>query len=471
MDYNKIENFINSEFSGREREEKSARAKKLISRGMTDEKLVFLVLKKEKPVPKRLPAEMYDKVNYMCRRWMDRIARFEIDYDFIPNIRVLKNIIICMLESAPVFHSSFVDNRICPYWRVEDYCIDDVFSVKETDDLQYSADKFLLQDIDVKSNVQLKICLLFSNGRSKLCFAFNHMCMDGGGLKLFLSNMFGSYNEYIRNGTIPLTFEQGSRAYDKVYDGFSKEERKEAKKLFANVSAKDTHSLPFSEPSERDRKMIVRKQIGSDVFEAARQKAKQLGATVNDLVSAAYIRSFYEISSCKEDERVGVSCAVDLRRYIEHPENLGYTNHTTFMPCVVNSMGATMADTVKAAAESTKEAKKDKFMGLHGLPLLNAGYSTMIYAQAELIVGAFYNNANLAVSNVGAIDPDMLAMDNIVPTSVAVSGAAKGKPCATMNALSYNGSLMLSICIKGNESDRRMLEAFLDKIEENLKLL
>lgn len=471
MDTNKIKAYIDSEFSGAEKAKKEIRADALISRGLTDENLVIDMLKKETQIPKRLPAEMYDKINYMCRRLMDRIARFEIDYDFIPNIRVLKNIIICMLESAPVFHSSFVDNHINPYWKVEDYHIDDVFSAEETDDLQRSADSFLLQGIDIKSNVQIKICLLFGNGCSKLCFAFNHMCMDGGGLKLFLSHMFASYNEYIKSGTVPLKYRQGSRSYKRVYDDFSKDDQKKAKKLFAAVSANDKHTLPFSQAEKNDNKMIVRKRISSDVFEPARKKAKALGATANDLLSAAYIRSFYEISGCDENERVGISCAVDLRRHIKHPENLGYTNHTAFMPCIVESMGKTMEDTLKAVAKSTREAKNDKFVGLHGLPLLNAAYSTMVYAQAELIIAAFYNNANLSVSNVGAITPEMFAMDNISPTGVWVAGGAKEKPCAALNALSYDGDLMLSICIRGNENDKRMLEMFLDGIEKSIKLL
>ncbi len=471
MDYKNIGEFIDSRFSGEEKNKKSARARELFSRGMTDEKLVIDMLEKETSVPERLPAEMYDKVNYMCRRWMDRIARFEIDYDFIPNIRVLKNVIICMLESAPVFHSSFVDNHINPYWRVENYHIDDVFSAKEAEDLQASADRFLLQGIDIGSNVQIKICLLFRNGCSKLCFAFNHMCMDGGGLKLFLYNMFRSYNEYIRGASVPLDYVQRSRSHKCVYGDMSKQDRKAAKKLFANVSANDKHTLPFTPADKNGEKMIVRRRISRDVFEPARRKAKALGATVNDLVSAAYIRAFYDVSGCAENERVGISCAVDLRRYMKHPENIGYTNHTTFMPCIVESKGETMADTLRAVAESTRKAKNDKFMGLHGLPLLNAGYSTMIYAQAELVIGAFYNNANLSVSNVGAIDPQMFAMDNILPTGVWVAGGAKEKPCAALNALSYNGELMIAICIRGNEKDRKMLSEFLEATENNLKLL
>ncbi len=447
------------------------RANELASRGLTDEKIIVDIIKNETAIPKRLPAELYDKVNYMCRRWMDRIARFEIEYDFIPNIRVLKTVLICLIESAPVFHSKFIDNHINPYWKVSDYHIDDVFSVRETMNLERSADDFLLQGIPVTSNVQIKIGLFFCEGKSRLCFIFNHMCMDGGGLKSFLNDMFKGYDSYIKNGTISVYHSNKSRAYECVYDDMSEADRKIAKKLFAAVSSKDKHTLPFTETKETDRKMLVRKKSGADVFESARLKAKEYGATANDLISAAYIRAFYDISGCAETERVGISSAVDLRRYMKHPQNIGYTNHTAFTPCVVERKGETMADTLKAVAKSTSEVKKDKFMGLHGQPLLNLGFSTMIYAQAELITSLGYNNANLSVSNVGAMSPDSLAFDNIPPSCVWVGGGAKEKPCAAVNVLSYNGELMLSTCFRGNESDKRMLTNFFDRIEENLKLL
>lgn len=454
-----------------EKTKTSDRAKQLVSRGLTDEKIINDIIKNEKPIPKKLPAELYDKVNYMCRRWMDRIARFEIEYDFIPDIRVLKTVLLCIIESAPVFHSKFIDNHINPYWKVSDYHIDDILNVEETTDLLESADAFLLQGIDVRSNVQIKIGLFIREGKSRLCFIFNHMCMDGGGLKLFLNDMFKGYESYLKNGTVSVYHSDKSRAYERVYDDMSEADRKAAKKLFAAVSSKDKHTLPFTETKKTDKKMFVRKKIGADIFEPARLKAKEYGATANDLISAAYIRAFYDVMGCAETERVGISSAVDLRRYIKHPENLGYTNHTAFTPCIVESKGKTMADTLKAVKKSTNEVKKDKFMGLHGQPLLNLGFSTMVYAQAELITSIGYTNANLSVSNVGALKPESLAFNNNVPSCVWVGGGAKEKPCAAVNVLSYNGDLMLSTCFRGNESDRKMLMNFFDRIEENLKLL
>ena len=97
-----------------------------------------------------------------------------------------------------------------------------------------------------------------------------------------------------------------------------------------------------------------------------------------------------------------------------------------------------------------QEIKKDTFMGLHGLPLLNIVYKTMVYLQAEHVVKLFYRNPTLSVSNVGAIDTKAFSLAGNPPFSAMVAGAAKNKPCAVMTALSINGDFTASICLRGN---------------------
>ena len=451
------------------------RITELKSRGLLDEDLIASLIEKEInldfQVPKKLKAEMYDKVNYMCRRYMDRIARFELDYDFVPDIEALKFALICIFEAAPVFHSQFIDNHINPYWRVCDYNIDEIFTVIYTDDFLKSADEFLLKDISVTDNVQFKVALLINKKESKLCFRWNHMLIDGGDYKHFVSDLFANYNSYVENKSMPLDFRRGSRSYTCVYEEFSESNKKKAKSQFAGVSAHDKHTLPFTEKTASDRKFIARKSVPSAIFNRAREAVKKYEGTVNDLIAAAYISAVYDICNLPQNEKVGISCAVDLRRYIKNINRTGYTNHTTFMPCVVENKGENIFDILNQVVECNKKNKEDEFMGLHGLPLLNIGYSTMVYAQAELVVGLFYNNANLAISNVGKMDLEALSLNGNKPIGAAVAGAAKKKPCAMMTALTINGNLQLSICSVGNEKDEKMLSDFLNLLGEKIKEL
>lgn len=81
-----------------------------------------------------------------------------------------------------------MDSPINPYWRVEDYRIDDVLSVyhPKAEALDTSIDEFLTQYIPPDSPLQMKVAVFYCGGKSVLCIVENHMCMDGGDFKYFI---------------------------------------------------------------------------------------------------------------------------------------------------------------------------------------------------------------------------------------------------------------------------------------------
>lgn len=419
---------------------------------------------------KRLKAEMYDKVNFMCRCYMDRIARFRLDYNFVPDENVFKKALTELYEASPVFHSRFVNNPINPYWLVSEYNIEDSLTFEETYDIEKSAYDFLVKGINIKDNTQMKISVFYKDGKCAICFRWNHMLMDGGGFKQFTRDLFRAYDEISQNGTCNGIFLTGSRAYTEVYADFDKKKTQKAKAQILGNSAHEKKTLPFTRKNGEERNILIFKKIDADIFNSAAAKGKKIGATANDVLVAAYIRSAYKLIGCDTNEKMSISCAVDLRRHMKNPDRIGYTNHTTFMPCTINGIGETMTDTVKAVAECNKENKRDPFLGLHGLPLLNFAYKAMIYLQAEPTVKLFYANANLALSNVGKVDKKLFSLSGNEPTDAFVAGGAKVKPCAAVNALTLDGRLTLSMTIQGTDEDKAMVERFFDNMEEELNL-
>lgn len=417
----------------------------------------------------KLKAEMYDKVNFMCRCYMDRIARFRLDYDFVPDKAAFYKALSALYEASPVFHSRFVNNPINPYWRVSDYKIEDSLTFEETEDIEKSAYDFLIKGVDIKNSTQMKIAVFHKDGKCAICFRWNHMLLDGGGFKQFARDLFRAYDEISRTGICTVSFLTGSRAYTEVYADMDNETRKKAQSQILGNSAHEKKTLPFTKKSKEDRNILIFKKIDAEIFNAAAAKGKMLGATANDVLVAAYIRSAYKLIGCDKGEKMSVSCAVDLRRYMKNPDRIGYTNHTTFMPCTVDGTGETMADTVKKVAECNNKNKADPFLGLHGLPLLNFAYKAMIYAQAEPTVKLFYANANLALSNVGKVDKELFSLLGNAPVDAFVAGGAKVKPCAAVNAMTLDGRLTLSMTIQGNDEDKGMVERFFEGMEEELR--
>lgn len=445
----------------------------LRKKGLTDDKVINDLIKHKAETPytqkSRYITEVYDKINLMCRKYMDRLARFEVDYGFEVNEEKFKNTIICCLECAPFMHSQVINNPIAPYWKVADYHIDDVVIVKRVNDIDTAREEFFKIQIPLKSNVQIKIGLYYCNGNTYVLFIWNHMLFDGGGYKAFWYDVCKNYTNYDLNGVSPIAFSSGSRSYKEVYKDMDKEFKKQAKKQLANISPKIKRTMPFKTLDKTDNIILVSRQVDADKFQKAVSYAKERGATVTDLLIASFINALAKITDMPSDEAVSIACATDLRRHIKDLSPLGYTNHVSFSHCSIDGTGSSFDTILDKVTIRMKEVKKDPYMGLHGLPLLNFAYSSMTYIQAETLVKMFYNNPVFSVSNVGAVDKMGFDLSGNSPISAFVAGAAKNKPCAVMTALTVNGKLSASMCLRGNNDDKEVLESFFTEFKNTIE--
>ena len=445
-----------------ERRGAEKRVKDLLEIGFSSERVAVDLIEYEKATgvtpQKRVKSEMYDKMNYMCRKYMDRMARCAYTYDFKIDFDAFKDAILCVFELAPVFRSSFVNNYISPYWRVEPYKAEDIFTAYETDDLDKEVMAFLKHEIGFESNVQFKVGFFTKGESTAIAFYWNHMLMDGGGFHQFFRDVSRAYTEFMENGSFKMNFKTGTRHFSAVYKDMEKKFAKKAKKQLSNASPREKKHLPFSEKTSEDKVCIAYREVPKEIFSSAIKKARSFGATANDLLIACYADAVK--SMVNFEGSISISSACDLRRYIKKLDEIGYTNHTTFMPCTVEVMNGDITETLKRVAASTKKSKSDPFLGLHGLPLLSFAYSAMIYAQAEPTVKFFYNNASFGLSNIGNLNTDAYSLSGKSPIKGFVAGAAKNKPFTFVTALTVEGTLYLTMSFKGNERDEKMLDEF-----------
>lgn len=420
---------------------------------------------------RRLEAELWDKMHYLFRDFNDRMVHVELNYDFIPDIEALKTVIICAFEKVPVLHSKFVDNKLWTHWEIQPYNIDDVFSVSYPDDIRTAVDEFLTQYIAPTESIQMKVALFIKDGKSTLCMIENHMCMDGGDLKYFLQEFCENYNRYVSDGISPVNFRTGSRAYDDVYSGFSKTEAGVARRLFKNINARDDHRFPLTKDSISDKSFIARKQFSAETLEKLKLRGKELGATINELLLASYFYSVYELAGYPESDTVMISNAIDLRRHMESVDNKGFTNHTSWMQCAIPERGKDIFETVKYVVKSSNNFKKDKFMGLYGLPLLNFGYNFLPHGVSEEIIKIGYSNPLMAMSNIGILNAQHFALGGNEPTDAFMSGAVKYKPFVLLTATTYKKVITLSMCVRGNDEDKQVVKKFFDLMEKNINTI
>lgn len=420
---------------------------------------------------RRLEAELWDKMHYLFRDFNDRMVHVELNYDFVPDIEALKTVIICAFEKVPVLHSRFVDNKLWTHWEIMPYKIDNVFTVSYPDDVKTAVDEFLTQYIAPTESIQMKIALFIKDGKSTLCMIENHMCMDGGDLKYFLQEFCENYSKYVSDGISPVNFRTGSRSYDDVYSGFSKTEAGVARRLFKNINARDDHRFPLTKDSIQDSSFIARKQFSAETLDKLKTKGKELGATINELLLASYFYSVYELAGYPESDTVMISNAIDLRRHMKSVDNKGFTNHTSWMQCAIPERGKDIFETVKYVIASSNKFKKDKFMGLYGLPLLNFGYNFLPHGVSEEIIKIGYSNPLMAMSNIGILNGQHFALCGNEPADAFMSGAVKYKPFVLLTATTYKKVITLSMCVRGNDEDRQIVSKFFDLMEKNINTI
>ena len=419
---------------------------------------------------RRLNAELWDKMHYLFRDYNDRMVHVELRYDFEIDIEILKTVLICFFEKAPVLHSSFTDNHLHPYWTVKDYHIDEVLTVKNVneEELDSEINDFLIQHIPTDSNIQMKVAVFNHSGKSVLCIVENHMCMDGGDFKYFLKSLCKNYNDYAENKISPIDLKTGTRSFESVYEDFSSAEKQMAKRLYKNVNSKDEHAFPLTQDDIRDSSFIARRKVSADVFNKIKEVGKKHGATINDMLVAAYFHSIYELADFNKNDSVSISCAIDLRRHIKDSQDLGVTNHTAWMQCKVPRCGRDIFETLTYTVNSVNQFKKDRFIGLHGLPLLSLGYKILPHAASEEIIKIGYSNPLLAMSNIGFLDEKSLALAGNEPTDGFMSGAVKYKPYVLLSVTSMRKELTFSMCVRGNDEDKKIVEHFFDIFESNI---
>lgn len=420
---------------------------------------------------RRLDAELWDKMHYLFRDFNDRMVHVELNYDFVPDIEALKTVLICAFEKVPVLHSRFVDKKLWTHWEVMPYNIDDIFSVEYPDDVEAAVEDFLTQYIAPTEDIQMKVALFIKDGKSTLCMVENHMCMDGGDLKLFLQELCENYSRYVSEGISPVNFRTGSRSYADVYSGFSKTEAGVARRLFKNINERDNHRFPLTEDNIRDKSFIARKKFSEETLDKLKIKGKELGATINELLLASYFYSVYELAGYPESDKVMISNAIDLRRHMDSVNDKGFTNHTSWMQCAIPERGKDIFETVKYVVESSNRFKKDRFMGLYGLPLLNFGYSFMPHAVSEEIIKIGYSNPLMAMSNIGILNGQHFALCGEEPADAFMSGAVKYKPFVLLTATTYKKVITLSMCVRGNDDDKEIVKRFFELMEKNISTI
>lgn len=409
-----------------------------------------------------------ERAQYLTHKGNDTTIRFVLDYPGIVDPDVLRKAVKAVVESVDILHSTFFIDGTSAYWMVnKDVDEDHYFRLVRTEgDPFVTAKSLSVFPVYPEGKTQLRCHLVRGPASSAIVLCISHLCVDGGDGKYLLNKLVEAYNLVLTTGSAEaLEVKNGSRAPEKVYETL---ERKDAKSLFKLPVSDATSAYPYpaEEPGTR---ALVSAVIPREVMDAARKKAKEIGATANDLLLAACYQAYSEFPEVDASAPVSISSMMDLRRHCKDGESEGLCNMSGAMPTALeHGVPESFAETLAQIAQQTAAVKDDPTAGLGGMPILHLVSRGLPMWMLLLAMGKAYDHMPVGLTNLGNLSCQALALGDLVPTGGVFGGPLKRKPGMQVSIISFDGECVLATYGQYAAEDAAHLTRFLEAMAEKV---
>ena len=417
---------------------------------------------------KTLSAGAGERVQYLAHKYNDTTIRFILKYPGQLAPDILHAAVQAVIERVDVLHASFVANTSSAHWRVNtNYRTADYFSIVECDgDPVKPARGIALQPIKHDSLCQLHVTLIHGTDSCAVVVRISHLVVDGSDGKYLLNKIAEGYRLIEQTGnTAQLAVKNGSRSAVQAYQEYSLKDLRSLMKMpFSGVKT----DYPFADPNTHGAHRMLYCTVPAEQLSAARKKAKDAGATVNDLFMTACYHSYAK--AVRRQGPMSLSAMVDLRQHCKDGTSEGLANMSGGLSTTLDaSPGSSFTSDLQSIVMQTKTAKENPLAGLDGIPLLHTAtrlFPMWVLLQAADIV---YGNLSLSITNLGNIPCAPLAMGGAAPVTGIFGGPLKAKPSVQVGVASFDGAAALSILGDFVTEDLPSLQTFLDGIPEELE--
>ena len=413
-----------------------------------------------------IPAGAGEKMQYIVHPFNDNTIRFVLHYPSRLQAETLRQASFALAGSVDVLHASFVADKRRAGWQINDICPEDCFTCIAAADPITTALAQALQPIEASSPAQMRCILVEGAQDCAVVLLVSHLCVDGSDGKYLLHKLCEAYHLALETGSCTgLTVKNGSRAVEQVYSHLTRQERF---RLLRDPRTGIRCEFPFP-AAEEGKPRVLWRHIPAREMSAARQQAKHLGATVNDLLLTACYYAYAETADIPAHTPISVMSMMDLRRHCEGGDSQGLCNLTgglcTALP---KGLEATFSETLAALSQQTRRSKEDPFAGLYGMPLLHGAANKLPVGLLLSAASHLYGSMSVGMTNVGSIDCRALQMGGAVPDAGWFGGPVKHKPGVQISAASFDGQCALGIWGYAADSDLPALYLLLDRMVEHI---
>lgn len=407
-----------------------------------------------------MPAGAGEKMQYAVHAFNDNTLRFVLEYPKLLKPDDLREAVCAVIRQAEVLHAAFVPGCWGARWECRSFTAEDCFCCIRAGNALQTALERALEPIAADGPVQMHCTLVQDDRRSLIALRISHLVVDGSDGKYLLRKLCQAYELLRTDGhCAELRIKNGSRAAGQVYAHLTRKDR--LRLLNDPRSGISSHfPLPTQEPGQPT---VLYRFLPAPVMDIARQRAREAGATINDLLLAACYHAYAQLEGVDPHAPMAISSMMDLRRHLPGGDSPGLCNLTgPLLQALPEGIGAELSDTLAAIAAQTRRAKEDRLAGLYGMPLIHGAAKMLPLPLLLSAASRIYRSLSLGLTNIGAIDGHTLCMEGVNPVKGYFGGPIKRKPGVQISVASFDGECALCIWGYAAAQDRPALQMLLD---------
>lgn len=418
----------------------------------------------------RSRAELWDQMHLFFQQYNDHQLHCVLYFSGLLDFDCIKKAVLMTMRILPELSSRYVEGRGRPYWEKIDPIADEIVTLADTDSTQGEIDSFLTGETDTFKGPQLRVRVVRSAEKDALCILMNHMICDGAGFKEYLYLLARVYTQVKKDPAFePACKAVGSRSTGQIVRQISLPDKIKAW-FMPNAQPKQNSQLAFPLSGDAGAApYILTYKLNCEQFLKLKQYGKKQAATMNDVVLAAFIRALFKTVDVKNGARITVPCIMDLRRYLPDKKAEAICNLTSTILCDVEFKSGESFDETVAKVKRVMDKQKSQYPGLKALLLLELVFKLFPYRTAKKLIGRYFVNPLISLSNIGIIDENRLVFDTMQPEDAFITGAIKYYPYFLLALSSFRDSITFTVGLRGTEKDRRRVEGFFGLLEHEFK--
>jgi NRPS condensation-like uncharacterized protein len=424
-------------------------------------------------LPERIPAEISDQIQFFLRTYADQQMRFVIAFGQRINIEILKNAMRLVIYAEPVFSYFYKEGVRTSWWQkqevIDPTLLIDLIEVKS--DPETEINSFLTLEIQPFSFPIVRARVIRNGQKDILCINMNHTPTDGAGLKEFVKLLALIYTNLITNREYkPEPRINGDRSLKQVTDHFTFFQKlKFAREGFRSPKKALSWSFEWDKTGEERRKFIASIKLTSDTFDRIKTYSKVNNVSINDIVLAAFIRSFESTDMRNHYAAKPVIIPVDLRKYVKEETFSPICSLTGSLTCNIGRVAGTdFKDTVMKVRDEMNK-KKELHAEMNRITQIAVLTRIIPYGKLKEKLRNMRMPPIPLVTNIGIIKEADINFSDVPVEDAYVTGAISFEDYFSMGFSTFQNVITFSTGYSGGDVQEQKVKVFLNDLKTELE--